>query len=284
MRTVALLVAASVVWSSSSLAQPEAPPSSLPTLPANGPEPSAAPAGPAPTASPTESAPAPAEGDAPNLAKPPAPEPTAPVLPRAPSLLTHRGFYLRLSSGFAEVAVSGTAPAGAGSASVSGLGSGVDLAIGGSPAPGLAIGGVLQAAMATGTFKGGPQIVSMTTYPGMSQPTTETLSGHAQASQLLLGVFVDWFPNPHDGWHLGGSLGLGASAIQDDAYHGMTSVALGLGASGGYDWWLGRAFSAGVDVFVLGALQAHADDTHQNDTGYRLGAATFGIGGQVLYY
>ena len=111
-----------------------------------------------------------------------------------------------------------------------------------------------MAATVTGTFTGGPQVVATTTYPGGSPSTTETLTGHATGGSVLLGGFVDWFPDRHGGWHLGGSLGIGVSGIRDDAYHDMTSGALGLGASGGYDWWLARSLSAGIHVFVLGAF------------------------------
>ena len=180
--------------------------------------------------------------------------------------------------------MTGTAPGG-GSASVSGFSSQlVGIAIGGSPAPGFAIGVDLEDGSTTGTFRGGPQVVATTTYPGPTQPTTETLSGHAEGNAVLVGGFVDWFPNPYGGWHLGGSIGLGGALIRDDSYHDLTSVALGLGASGGYDWWVFRSFSAGLTAFVAGSLSANATNGDGNDSGYRFSTVMFGLGGQVLYY
>jgi hypothetical protein len=77
---------------------------------------------------------------------------------------------------------------------------------------------------------------------------------------------------------------LGGALIRDDAYHHLTTAALGLGASGGYDWWMWRAFSAGLTAYVLGSLSANATDDGGNDSGYRLGSVMVGIGGQILYY
>jgi hypothetical protein len=198
--------------------------------------------------------------------------------------LVHDGFYIALSSGIAQVSVSGDGPNG--SSSLSGLGSTSGLAVGGTPVRGLALAGVLRGSSRTGTFDGGPTITATTTRVANGVPVTSqsTLSGRAQAAAFLLGVQADWFPRPEDGWHVGAGVGLGGLSITDDA--GGTNSALSVSASlfGGYQWWIGPRWSMGLQAVLLGAPRMKLSDSNGNDTGYRMAPLSFGIEGTIFYY
>jgi hypothetical protein len=218
----------------------------------------------------------------------PPPPPAAPVPPSyalpPPVRLVHDGFYMAVSAGFAEVSVSGDGPNG--SASLSGLGSSTGVALGGTPARGLAIAGVLRWVSKSGTFSGGPLVTATTTREvnGVMTTSQSTLSGRAQAASFLLGVQADWFPRPEDGWHVGAGLGLGGTTVADDA--GGTNSGIGLSGSvfGGYQWWIGPRWSMGLQAVVLGAPRLKLSDSNGADTGYRMTPWSFGIEGTILYY
>jgi hypothetical protein len=191
---------------------------------------------------------------------------------------------MAVSAGFAEVSVSGDGPNG--SASLSGLGSSTGVALGGTPARGLAIAGVLRWVSKSGTFSGGPLVTATTTREvnGVMTTSQSTLSGRAQAASFLLGVQADWFPRPEDGWHVGAGLGLGGTTVADDA--GGTNSGIGLSGSvfGGYQWWIGPRWSMGLQAVVLGAPRLKLSDSNGADTGYRMTPWSFGIEGTILYY
>jgi hypothetical protein len=174
-----------------------------------------------------------------------------------------------------------------GSASVSGLGSTAHLAIGGTIAPGLALAGVLQGATRSGsTFSGGPSVQVTTTkvVNGQSQTTTSNTSGHASTAAFLLGLQVDWFPRPEDGWHVGASLGLGGVQVTDDASSTIDSVTVAASLFGGYQWWIGPSWSLGLSAVLLGVPKANLQDSQRNDSGYRMSALSGGLEAVLLYY
>jgi hypothetical protein len=111
----------------------------------------------------------------------------------------HDGFYFRLMNETQYFAVLGEGPDG--SASVKGLGSGGTLALGGTPLPGLVIGGMMNATTLRGNFKGRPE-----------GPETD-----ASVSRVMFGAFADWFPDPYDGWHVGAALGFAAVTLTDSS-------------------------------------------------------------------
>jgi hypothetical protein len=278
--STSFLVLAMLAGPSFARAQTDAP-APLPALPAT-PPPSAepGPAGPASlSAPPTPPPPPPVQSEArPTSAS--AGEPIAISFRR----YRHEGFYLAVNGGLAFVSARGNGPLG--SASIAGLGSVGDLSIGGTVAPGLVLGGVARDWSTRGTFKGGPVITATTTTYVNGAPTTNhpTLSGHAQAQNVELGAFLDWYPNPEKGWHVGGSVGLGGIAVTDDA--GERSTAGGVAGSvfGGYQWWVGPSWSIGMAGVVSVAGASHLDDSDQNDTGYKLTPFGVGLETEVLYY
>ena len=147
---------------------------------------------------------------------------------------THDGFYFRGATGLgyfkSSLSVSGTpAP----DISYSGLDVGFDAWFGGSPIPGLAIGG------------------GITTY---DVPSPSVKSGGSSASangHLMLdivGVFGDYYFDPTKGMHAEALLGYGILSAQDNngnsSSNDPTGLALGLGF--GNDWWVSDEWSIGV--------------------------------------
>lgn len=157
----------------------------------------------------------------------------------------HDGFYLRASVGFgslratfADDRVSNDSLEGAG-ASLH-----LNLLIGGSPSPGLALGGALLAESAASVDYD---------YNGRHAYDRST-------SLLVLGPFVDGFPKPHRGWHLGGSLGLAQLSL------GKTSLddrrqTYGVGGSFwlGGDFWVAPDWSVGPLLKFTGAVTGASD-------------------------
>jgi hypothetical protein len=84
---------------------------------------------------------------------------------------------------------------------------GLDLLIGGSPTPGLAIGGGL---MINGA--GDAEVTTDTNVGGVeSIETTQQDAGFS-----VFGVFFDAFPNPEGGFHVGGMIGLSTFDLNDN--------------------------------------------------------------------
>lgn len=174
----------------------------------------------------------------------------------------HDGFYLRIDAGFnfARTNVSSDTP-GHPSYSVGGAGFALDALVGGSPSPGFALGGAIS-------------------IQGFGY------GNDGSAGLGLLGVFVDGFPMPNDGLHLGGSLGLAGSRTSRPA--GVDELkGGGFGGSAwlGYDWWVADEWSMGSMVRVSGA--ATGDRSHDNGPEpYKLSSGTYEVAilFSVLYH
>jgi hypothetical protein len=239
----------------------------------------AAPAAPAPTPALT---PSPAPAPPPLPAPPPAPEAPPPTA-SCSCALRHDGFYTRITSGFAYTSVFGSGPNG--SASVSGTGSLFSLAIGGTLAPGIVLAGVLAGTTGTSTFHGGPFAnATITGAAGSTGPIAA--SDNAGASSFDVGLLLDWFPDPAKGLHVGGSVGLGGVALTNQADGSFISgLGLGAGLFGGYDFWVGPAWSLGLALVASGVVPpAHLADSNRNDTGYRMTPLAMGLEVSILYY
>lgn len=160
------------------------------------------------------------------------------------------------------------------------------LALGGTVARGWVLGGVLRFAGTTGTFNGGPGVVVTETQSvnGTNVTTMSPARGNSTAVLINLGPFIEWYPDPNLGWHVGASVGLGGVGITDDGGRNIDSVAVSLSAFGGYQWWLGPRWSLGLQAVVLGTPNAKLTDSSNNDSGYRMGGVAFGLEGVLLYY
>lgn len=161
------------------------------------------------------------------------------------SFRLHDGFYFRGSVGFGSLRATFDDDHPSGSdLSGAGLSLGMDLMVGGSPSPGLALGGAL---LAQGAF------------------STEFDRGSASSedrslSVYLIGPFVDGFPIATQGWHLGGMIGLAGSSIEDSDSDAVSdTVGFGGAAWVGHDFWVADEWSMGPMIRATGTLTQDAD-------------------------
>ena len=148
---------------------------------------------------------------------------------------THDGFYFRGAAGFGYVSSSLslnepglTLP----STTVSGIGAGFDAWFGGSPIPGLAIGGGLT----------GYDVPS----PSVKSGGTST-SADVHMTLSIVGLFGDYYFDPTKGLHLEALVGYGVLGFEQNgstSSNDPTGLALGLGF--GNDWWVSDEWSIGV--------------------------------------
>ena len=151
---------------------------------------------------------------------------------------THDGFFLSLATGIGFNTTSvGTdpEPSNAPDVSLSGITVGGHLAIGGTPAPGLVIGGISQGAH---TFS--PKVKS----------GNNEFDNDGDFSGNILGPFVDYYFDPNGGLHLQGVLGFATVEDGEDATDGLAQ-GFGLSLGLGHEWWVGEQWGIGV----LGRVQ-----------------------------
>lgn len=175
----------------------------------------------------------------------------------------HNGFYARASLGFGSLSASfdDNDPSGK-DLSGSGATLGFELMLGGSPTPGLAIGGGF---LAQGAF-----------------PTELERGGYEQdrsISAFIVGPFIDGFPNVNRGFHIGGLLGLAAVNVEQADEDGVSET-MGFGGAVflGYDFWVADEWSVGPTLRFAGTLTSNNDDD--------VDASTFStlIGFTALYH
>jgi hypothetical protein len=195
----------------------------------------------------------------------------------------HDSFYLGVNGGVGYGSFSGTGPRG--SASIDGAAYLGGLAVGGTVAPGLVVGGELGILGVSGDYNGGPAITATVTYNvnGAPAPQSKVLTS-TTALNVTIGAFIDWFPDPTDGWHVGGSIDLGQMSTTDAL--GTRDMAGDFGASimGGYQWWLGPSWSMGIVARASIASKGSLEDDNKNNNGYSLMPIGVGVGYQLLYY
>lgn len=165
----------------------------------------------------------------------------------------HDGFYLRMALGLGgghasisnEQSTSSNYELGAG-------GLGINLWVGGTPWSGVAIGGLLALQSIS---------ESETVVEG------DTTEQDMDASLALLGVFIDAFPDPRRGLHIGGSVGLAglnanASSDQLEALGVKDYDGGGLGASAwvGYMGFVGPEWSLGGMLQFTGVVTGKDED------------------------
>lgn len=179
--------------------------------------------------------PAPSTGPSIDLSTP------APAPPVAREFHQHEGFYVRVAAGLGTL-LSADIDTPAGDLSSSGLTLNYDVLIGGSPAPGLALGGGLL---------GGLQMSGDWEADG-------GVSVDGDMATLIIGPFADGHPEPKGGLHFGGLAGLARVAFD---VPGNADSALGFGGAfwAGHDVWVAPEWSLG-GLLRLDALRASADD------------------------
>jgi hypothetical protein len=199
----------------------------------------------------------------------PAPTP-APAPATAPSLPTdaylHDGLYFRFAAGLSFTSLWGDSPTG--NASLSGGGISLLLALGGTLADGLVLGGMFDIAVSDSTSS------SLGVAPGTD------VGGGLEG----LDFFADWYPNARGGWHVGAGVGFGFVALNLPS-----SQTLGGGDEtgtvfGGYDGWIGQQWSAGVLLKATGGTRASLKFNDGSGEGYDLAAGSIALEGTVLLH
>lgn len=164
---------------------------------------------------------------------------------RARTYHVHDGFYLRMSLGGGYIG-STVSQSGTADTTLSGGGGAFDLMIGGTPAPGVVIGGALLG----------------NTAPNPSYEIDgKQADVNAQLSFAVIGPFIDGFPDPKGGFHVGGTLGFAGLALEDNLLGGNQTTAFsgyGAGVWVGYAAWIAPQWSLGGMLRLTGARTMHA--------------------------
>ncbi len=179
----------------------------------------------------------------------------------------HDGLYLRVAAGGGGFDADESTKLGSG-LTYSGGGVGFDAALGGTFAPGWVLGGTLM-------------------YQRDSNLSVGTPAEAATSSGLdlnfgVVGPFVEWYPDPRGGFHLGALAGF-AMATWSGSSSGASGTAGRGGAFGfgvGYDFWVASQWSIGVNGrFFASALNgtapSYVDETYVVTGGTLSVAAVF---------
>lgn len=199
--------------------------------------------------------------------------PPNPESDKNPTARKHDGFYLRLSLGGGSVGARGErydAQQNRSDYDFRGNGVSFDAMVGGTPAPGIVVGGAYLVNTAART------------------DYEDDRTKDAGLSYGMLGPFVDIYPNPKTGFHIGGSLGPAVAVTFDDESN-ERSVAAGFGAAAwiGYEFWVADQWSLGGMFRVQGARvetpnSRELDEDSPNHDRLGVGSASFMV--TALYH
>jgi len=153
----------------------------------------------------------------------------------------HEGFYLRSSIGFGDYRASfNDAHRQNLDFHEHGNSMSLDLLIGGSPSPGVSIGGGLLVEPLFGA--------------DYERDGGAGLGSHGGYSTLI-GPFIDGFPDATKGWHFGGLIGVAAQSFQNvnlTASDSHRAVGIGGAAWFGYDFWVAKEWAMGPQLRLMG--------------------------------
>jgi hypothetical protein len=191
----------------------------------------------------------------------PAP-PAPPATEASRGAYLHDGFYLRMGLGVGRLGASlksndSTELGGSVDGSIAHVAGAFEFAVGGTPAPGLVIGG--------GLF--GSQSRDVST----SDLTVSGQKVHGldfdQLSLTLLGPFVDYYFNEKAGFHLQGALGIAFVHSSRGFQDGKRTTddrdmgGLGFMLGGGYEWFIAEQWSLGGTLrMTYGAVETDRSD------------------------
>lgn len=185
-----------------------------------------------------------------------------PVAAADPTARRHDGFYLRLGlgAGFLRSTVDYDAGNVTAEVKVRGGGAGFELALGGTVAPGLVIGGGIYTVSASDITWESDQVND---WPGADGDTFEGGDG----SLGVLGVMLDFYPNPRGGFHIQGGLGLGTIVLDNDddtdfPGENWEGGGGGLMLGAGYEFWVSDQWSlGGVGRVLMVSGKVRGSDT-----------------------
>ena len=149
---------------------------------------------------------------------------------------THDGFQLRLAPGLGYLSDSDSISGGGFTSpdlSIHGIAPAFELFVGGSLAPGLALGGTFNFMIASGPSAsvGGQSV---------------TASSDVKMNFFTIGPYVDYYLDPAQGFHLLGTLGFATMNLSNNTSSSTASTGFGLGLGAGYDWWVSDEWSIGI--------------------------------------
>lgn len=161
----------------------------------------------------------------------------------------HDGFYLRLGGGLGRLDASFASDQsfdldGSVDGSFAHSAIAFEISVGGTPAPGLVIGGGLYLSSA------GDVTSSDLKVNGAAAADLH----HNNATLWLLGPFVDYYIDPKLGWHVQGALGVAGVNVSEGTRGGSDTQitrrhdtgGLGFEVGGGYEWWVGKQWGMGI--------------------------------------
>lgn len=151
----------------------------------------------------------------------------------------HNGFYTRVSvgGGYQYTNINDKVfdvSAGSNSFAIGG-----DLLVGGSPSPGMALGGGVLTNIAVGTK-----------YDG---------TNGGAAFNFMVGPFFDAFPDSKGGFHMGTLLGFSGMSLSQDVSPASFAAGGGGAAWLGYDMWVAPEWSTGFELRTGGGYMAGQD-------------------------
>jgi hypothetical protein len=152
----------------------------------------------------------------------------------------HEGFYLRGNVGLGTLYADYGEPSGNSSSLA------LDLMVGAMPSPGFALGGALL----TDTLLNADLGADV---------------GQTNVTLGIVGPFVDGFPDPKGGWHLGGAAGLAVNSVEDVG--SGTFIGFGGAGWGGYDFWAGDEWSVGLMARVMATRTWSSEDDATGNSG-----------------
>jgi hypothetical protein len=159
----------------------------------------------------------------------------------------HDGFYLRAAMGIGALGARFDDDSALDASAKTSRGSfALDLMIGGSPSPGVALGGALLLEGIYGaTFE----------HDGREVGDGSVMLG-------LIGGFIDGHPDPRRGFHLGGALGLTSLRADELGPNGDRLDMAGIGGAFwlGYDFWVGSEWSLGPLLRVMASVNRDRED------------------------
>jgi hypothetical protein len=178
--------------------------------------------------------------------------------PPGPGAYTHDGFFARAGVGVAYALIR-VGPATLPSPRrtwIRGFGQASKILLGGTPLPGFVVGGSIATERIDPTFvEGGVAII----------PDDDSV----KVTLVRLGPFVEWYPSPGRGFHVGAGASL-ALQVETDVKGdpispGFMGGALSMGF--GYEAFTGEDLSLGVSAEVtFGGLSRDADGVHETMT------------------
>jgi Autotransporter beta-domain len=171
-----------------------------------------------------------------------------------PSARTHDGFFLRMDLGFGKGFYTQKS-SGQDLWTASGVDVAFALRLGGTVFPGFVLGG---------------GIVSNSIVSPTIKDNGETITTDSDTSIGLgeLQLFAAYYPDPHGGFHLLGSVGFGAASVsQNNRSESLDVAGLVLGGGIGYDFWVSSQWSLGPTFeLTYASLNGSGDNSELSAT------------------